>query len=66
MKPFGVSDNHKSSEICDCNRTPIRKGICTCKCKKRKSKLSNADKRAYKSFKTSVRQSAKRLITKEI
>ena len=61
MLPYGISDNIKSSETCDCRRTPIRKGLCTCKTKKRKSKLSKSDKQAYKSFKTSVRQKSKQI-----
>ena len=58
MKPYGLQ-SLKDSDLCDCRRTPIRKGMCTCKAKKRKEKLSKADKKAYKSMKGGVRKAWK-------
>lgn len=63
MKPYGISDRLKASEWDDCFKTPIRKKLTNGR-GKRKDKLSKLDLRAYKSFKSSTRQTNKK-ITKE-
>ena len=59
MIPYGVYGSQSRSEVCDDRKTPLRKGICTCGCKTRKQKLSNADRKAYKIMKGGTRQRLK-------
>lgn len=57
MKPYGFT--LKSGGVCDCRNTPLRKGLCTCKNKRRKD-LTAADRKAAKQWKSSARWAAKR------
>lgn len=66
MKPYGLKPNTHAEPYCDCP-SAVRKVFCTCNSSKRNKRRGNGakapwEKVAYQAKKSSVRQTAKRMM----